>query len=294
MAPSCPNWLRIVLLCLTTASFLPQLHRIRIQKTSTGLSLLYILLNLLGATEQFTLAFFLTVNAGPEPDFFVHFPRSIGDWLNLAQLGVVWVMFLLLFILSLVYPAPYHPFSYRIIAATLYTAFALISIVPLFIDALFPTVFRDPDDRSLGFGVGLFAGGHFFIISLLVTLLSICSIIAQATRLRSQLSSPSPGLGVVSFRDWALQGVVFAVLAVSWIFRARIGSEEDVTWPFRSIFGYLRMGWAAGGSGIFAMVQAGLVVLGRGWSHEGVVLGESEPLLGEQRDEDVSGVNVCG
>lgn len=77
--------------------FLPQLRRIWTHKTSTGFSLLYILLNLISATERFSLAFFLTVNAGAEPDFFVHNPRSTEDWLNLVQLRVDWVLFLLLY-----------------------------------------------------------------------------------------------------------------------------------------------------------------------------------------------------
>ncbi|KAJ9299780.1 hypothetical protein DTO271G3_2664 [Paecilomyces variotii] len=99
MNTSCPNWLRGILLFLTIASFIPQLHRIQTKKTSTGLSLFYILFNLLSTTEQFTLGFFITVNARGESrdlHFFAHNPRTLGDWLNLAQLSVDWVMFLLL------------------------------------------------------------------------------------------------------------------------------------------------------------------------------------------------------
>jgi hypothetical protein len=198
------------------------------------------------------------------------------------------------FILSLTYPAPHHSIPPRIIAAALYTAFTLISIVPLFTDALFPSIFHEPDERSPNFGVGLFAGAHFFLINPLVTVLGMCSIIPQAIQIRSLLSSPSPGLGVVSIRDWALQGVVFALLAASWVFRVTIGSGEDVTLPFRSIYWYVRVGWAAGGTGAFAVVQGVLAVLGqagRKFGREGVGSGERDPLLGEQRTDNIHGVD---
>jgi hypothetical protein len=145
--------------------------------------------------------------------------------------------------------------------------------------------------------VGLFAGAHFFFISPLATLLGICSIIPQAIQIRSLLSSPSPGLGVVSIRDWALQGVVFALLAVSWVFRVRIGSGEDVTLPFRSAYWYMRVGWAAGGTGAFAIVQGVLAVLGRVGRKldcEGVGSEERDPLLGEQRIDNIHGVGGHG
>ncbi|OJJ42505.1 hypothetical protein ASPZODRAFT_76718 [Penicilliopsis zonata CBS 506.65] len=219
MIPSCPNWLRVALICLTVGSFLPQLHRIWAQKTGTGLSLLYILLNLINATEQLTLAFFYTINVTWELDFFVNTPRSIGDWLNLAQLGVVWV---LLFIFSLMHPDPQFPIPYRILVAALYLVFGFISLFPVITDALDSTLFHDPNEQSPGFGVNLFAGWNFFIVSPLTTLLSVCSIVPQAIQLRSQLSSPSPDQGMMRIQDCALQGVVFGVLAASWLFRVKI------------------------------------------------------------------------
>jgi hypothetical protein len=201
------------------------------------------------------------------------------------------------FILSLAYPAAHRSIPPRIIAAAFYAAFTLISIIPLFTDALFPSLFHDPDERSPGFGVGLFAGAHFFFINPLVTVLGICSIIPQAIQIRSLLSSPSPGLGVVSIRDFALQGVVFALLAGSWVFRVRIGSGADVKLPFRSVYWYVRVAWAAGGTGAFAIVQGVLAILGRigrKLDCEGLGSGETEPLLGEQRGDDIHGVDGHG
>ncbi|KAL3263330.1 hypothetical protein ABHI18_001867 [Aspergillus niger] len=214
MTLPCPNWLREVLLGLEITVFLPQIWRIWSQKTSTGLSLLYIFFNLLSATERFTNAFFGTVNwtiAGANaPGFFVHDPRTIGDWLNLVQLGVDWVLLLLLlrlvpfstvrapptrtltengpsFILCLTNPPPHYRSQAhtRILSAILYTTFALISIIPLFIDALFPSIFHEPGERQPDFGVAIFAGFHLFFLNTIFTLLSICSIIPQAIQLRS-------------------------------------------------------------------------------------------------------------
>ncbi|KAI2988862.1 hypothetical protein CBS147345_10680 [Aspergillus niger] len=168
MTLPCPNWLRVVL-----------------PKTSAGLSIIYIFLNLLSATERFTNAFFGAVNwtiAGADaPGFFVHDARTIGNWLNLVQLGVDWVLLLLLFILCLTYPPSHYrgQAHTRILSAILYTTFALISIIPLFIDALFPSIFHEPGERQPDFGVAIFAGFHLFFLTTIFTLLSICSIIPR-------------------------------------------------------------------------------------------------------------------
>lgn len=61
---------------------------------SSGISLYYILFNLLVATEILALDLsFLTMEGGT--DMFIHNPPSVGDWLNLAQFAIVcglWVL----------------------------------------------------------------------------------------------------------------------------------------------------------------------------------------------------------
>ncbi|GKZ27096.1 hypothetical protein AbraIFM66951_008084 [Aspergillus brasiliensis] len=291
MTPSCPNWLRVVLLGLEITVFLPQIWRIWTQKTNTGLSLLYIFLNLLTTTERFTAGLLTAVNwtiAGADPPgFFAHTPRTTGDTLNLVQLGIDWVLLLLLFILCLTYPPPYSPYARltRIFLAVLYTAFTFISIIPTLADALF-TIFHEPGEREPDFGVAIFMGFHIYFLSTLGTLLVICAFIPQAIRLRSLPANS----GVVRVRDWTLQAVVLAMIAVSWIFRVKLPSgEDDVLMPFRSIPWFVRIGWPAGGTGIFAVVQGGLAVLGM-MGRKGVVGGgsggqaETDPLLGGTRD----------
>lgn len=84
-----------VLLVLSFASFLPQLQLLWLRRDSSGISLYYVLFNLIVATELFTidLAMLTSVDGG---DIFVHSPATAGDWLNLAQFGTVWVMWTLM------------------------------------------------------------------------------------------------------------------------------------------------------------------------------------------------------
>jgi hypothetical protein len=83
---------------LSFVSFLPQLRLLYARKDSVGLSLFYLLFNLIVATELFTLSFLLVVNYAREEgggaDLFVHNPPDTGDRINLAQFTLVWVLWL--------------------------------------------------------------------------------------------------------------------------------------------------------------------------------------------------------
>ncbi|GKT78474.1 hypothetical protein ColTof4_10897 [Colletotrichum tofieldiae] len=112
-----PNWARFIktfsyliasmtlnvgrtLSILTVTSYLPQYHRLREQGHCDGLSLFYVLFNLISATEQFTIGLFLNVNDNgfPRPDVFVNNPATVGDWLNFGQLALVWLCSLLMWV----------------------------------------------------------------------------------------------------------------------------------------------------------------------------------------------------
>lgn len=82
-----------LLLGLSIISFLPQLQLLWTTKNSSGLSLCYLLFNLICATEQFLLAFLYNNNPEAEPNMFVESPGSLGDWLNLIQITVIWILF---------------------------------------------------------------------------------------------------------------------------------------------------------------------------------------------------------
>lgn len=115
-----PNWLRMwvliarqrsgfmladkrsALLLLSFVSFLPQLWLLYMRKDSAGLSLYYLLFNLIVATELFTLSFLFVVNYAREekgkPNMFVHDPPDVGDTINLVQFSLVWVLWLVMYV----------------------------------------------------------------------------------------------------------------------------------------------------------------------------------------------------
>jgi hypothetical protein len=74
-------------------SFLPQLQLIGARKDASGIALSYILLNLIAATEQFALNFGYIALTMPSSGVFVHKSLTAGDWLNLAETTLVWVLF---------------------------------------------------------------------------------------------------------------------------------------------------------------------------------------------------------
>lgn len=86
---------RSVLMALSALSFLPQLGLLWVRRDSSGINLYYVLFNTIVATELFTMSFFLTVNRIDAPDIFIHHPPTVGDQLNLAQLTVIWLLWLM-------------------------------------------------------------------------------------------------------------------------------------------------------------------------------------------------------
>jgi hypothetical protein len=92
-----------ILLVATILSFVPQLRLLLLRRDSSGLSLYYVLFNLVVSTELFTMAFFWVVNANVvDPrsgsEVFARRPPNTGDWINLAQLTAVWVLWFLTYV----------------------------------------------------------------------------------------------------------------------------------------------------------------------------------------------------
>ncbi len=86
-----------LLLILTCISFVPQLYAlVRRRGDASGISPIYVFINLVAATELFTISFVITVNY-PEPSSsFTHDPRQLGDWINFANITVIWALWLVM------------------------------------------------------------------------------------------------------------------------------------------------------------------------------------------------------
>ncbi|KAK1855562.1 hypothetical protein CCHR01_01736 [Colletotrichum chrysophilum] len=243
-----PNWARIALSIATIASYLPQYHRILEQGHCDGLSLYYVLCNLISATEQLTLGFFLNVNdtGRLRGDAFVNDPVTAGDWLNFVQLVVVWLCSLSLLLLSLRYSASNAGRqATRHSVGAIYVVFILISLVPAIFDAIFPDSRSEPRnwDRDL------FIMGHYLILLPVSSILVLTSAIPQAREIQRQ-SSP----GAISVPGFATHTVVFAALAISWMVRVRYPpySPSYDEW-------YRLVGWPVVNSGLFSIVQGMLL-----------------------------------
>ncbi|KAL4885596.1 hypothetical protein BJY04DRAFT_214388 [Aspergillus karnatakaensis] len=289
-----PNWARNVLVVLTTLSFIPQLRRLAKQKNSLGLSSSYVLCNLIVATEQITLLFCLMVTF-PEDSgklVFVHDPRNAGDWINLAQVAISWLGWLAVFLLTIRYrPTSHAKSEYKV----LYTLFALISLIPLFVDLIGLTYllkhFWEPQDIRSGFFLI-----HILLVNPFMIPLAAVSLLPQMAQIWKHIGDPVgyPGFSVAGL---VVQAVLEGVLAVSWVWRVEFEEPRNVL-EFEWFWG---VGWIVVQSGILAGVKG---VLGVVWGWRWIVMrldrrgkdieggedgteeeegsgGEREPLLGQ-------------
>ncbi|PVH79612.1 hypothetical protein DL98DRAFT_516030 [Cadophora sp. DSE1049] len=273
---SVPNWVRIILLLLSCASFLPQLRLLWLRRDSSGISLYYVLFNIISATEQFTISFYCVVNSIEPADVFVNNPPSVGDWLNFVQFALVWVLWLAFFAACLSYPSDNDRPGQRYKVIAIYVSYLLISIVPVLIDAFNFGGRNDPYRKWAG---AFFTGVHSMFINPIVTILCIAALFVQA---RETNSRPDPG--ALSVLGLGIQAVVFVLVALAWLGRLTFPWDKLEGY---SIISYLTMwyqlvGWVAVDTAIFAVVQGVLFWLasrrGRGAGAESVG-GETEPLL---------------
>lgn len=76
----------IILLVASILSFIPQFRLLLVRRDSSGLSLYYVFLNLLGSIELVTVAaLFVVTLADVGSDTFVNEPPDTGDWINLTS-----------------------------------------------------------------------------------------------------------------------------------------------------------------------------------------------------------------
>lgn len=80
-----------VLVVLSVASFWPQLDRIWHYPRVDTMSAIWLFLNLLSMTDQFGLQVFIVFLASECPGECRKSPITLGEWLDLAQFGLIWL-----------------------------------------------------------------------------------------------------------------------------------------------------------------------------------------------------------
>ncbi|KAF9894971.1 hypothetical protein FE257_004595 [Aspergillus nanangensis] len=228
----------IILLILTFVSFLPQLHLLWTRKNASGISLSYVLLNLIAASEQFALNFGFFLLDGADDGIFVHSPITIGDWLNFAQTTLFSVLFLVYFTLCLWYPSESNLRHKRSILI-LYIVYLFIAVIPLFICAIIIQG-NDVHGGWEEWHVVVAFVPHSLLLNYIATITAIVAVYCQARVIlhsdSSESSSPSSEAfklqvcsryGSLSLATLAIQAIVFILTAVSWVFRVSFPPLPD-------------------------------------------------------------------
>ncbi|RAH39778.1 uncharacterized protein BO95DRAFT_377204, partial [Aspergillus brunneoviolaceus CBS 621.78] len=231
-----------ILIVLTILSFAPQLHALWSKKSSTGISLGYVLANLLVVTEDLTKEVYLSINV-PEAaaGTFKHDPFSAGDWLNFVQDLVTWALFLILFILCVRLRRPGSDTGpYR----NLYILALLVSLIPELIDIFGLT----PETKSLPRQDlrEMFIFYHAVLLTPMATFIGGFSWFLQAAQSRNHAHDTA-----LSLTGLAVQAVVFGLVAISWVFRV-VYAE---TWDPLGLGWYFLYGYPVVNNGVFAGVQ---------------------------------------
>ncbi|KAE8416195.1 hypothetical protein BDV36DRAFT_284718 [Aspergillus pseudocaelatus] len=270
MGSTVSNWLCILLLIFSIFSFGPQLRRLHQNADSTGVSLAYLLYNIIGATEQLTISFsYLFIAQGSE--FFIHNPLNIGDWLNFLQLAVTWGLSSAVFFFAVFYsPAR---LGRKVFIIGLYIAFLSVSLL-----AATLYVLANPCGANCsgqGWEDFIFLGSHLIFVNPVVTLLAIAALPAQLQELKRH------GHTALSLTGLASQAVVFGFLGLSWVYRVRLDynlSDFFKTWGSFTSW-YQLVGWAAVDHLVFSVVQGILFLIILRRKRTVIADRENEPLL---------------
>lgn len=170
--------------------------------------------------------------------------------------------------------------------STIYLSFLLVSVVPLFVDALTDHT----GDGYHAWGPNLLIGVHLIFVVPVVNLLGIVALAAQARTVMGR--APGSGLGALSLVGLVAQGIVFTLLAISWPWRLAFPWDEIwdeikgnvLNWAvlkaWFQVVGFVAVDYAVFGLGQLVLL---LIAVRRGLHHvdiPGVSAGETEPLLG--------------
>ncbi|RAH71526.1 uncharacterized protein BO66DRAFT_470336 [Aspergillus aculeatinus CBS 121060] len=229
-------------LALVWASFVSQIQHVWQTKDSRGISSAYLLFNLLCATEhvfmigRFMSLFWALTDTAP-----VSF--STLDWLNLAQVLVVWVCLNVFPTddMSLVLDARgsfalclYHRRRRTPLLLTVYALFLLVTLLPLGLD-LTTDIFCPPNrsncllpERDL---ITFLQIAHqIFVLPVVTVILPVLGFYKQAQLQRQQrqrsgrqqqrhLSTSTPDVSLLLARPRLFQSAFFALSAFLWVFR---------------------------------------------------------------------------
>ncbi|KAE8373296.1 hypothetical protein BDV26DRAFT_285240 [Aspergillus bertholletiae] len=243
-----PNRLRIILLILSCT------------KQFTGLSLSYVLCNLMSATEQFTLLFFLLVNKTEYADLLIFTRFSLG----------------------LYCPSDHHSHEHKVSASIMYIVLLLISIVPVVADAIdYYLVSVGEDAAYRNFRLDIFGGYHYGYIHPAMTLVGIYAWFPQNHELHSRTRLHS-----LSQTSLAVHAVIFAFVAISWTMRTNLYHSNLQDLPFWATIPEwcIYVWWAAVDNMIFTCVQTGLYL--KICRHEQFSTDQqTQPLLAESASE---------
>lgn len=181
-------------------------------------------------------------------------------------------LILLRFVLCL-YNSPSRPGQKRMVTA-IFVIFLLISVAPAVFESTLPPPGKSSRSEGREWFSALVFGAHALFVNPVVTALAVAALLPQA---RETLSRPDRG--ALSLTSLAVQAVVFALVAISWLFRLTIPASY---WHHKPFGWYQLVGWAPVDNIIFAIVQAIVlwIAIRRGRERNQLALsGESSPLL---------------
>ncbi|USW53452.1 hypothetical protein Slin15195_G067710 [Septoria linicola] len=266
--------LAVVLIVASSWSFVPQLQLLWSSRSTDRLSNVYVLVNLISATQQLTIGLHGIL---VEPESFMHHqPKAnFDDWLNVVQFVVVWIGHLATFFLVVSFSSSgivQKGASVVIYAAYLSGTLAIIVYEVILGDVLYADWVR-----------AMFLGMHIMYVNPVVHILAIVAFLFQARAMRSETGTAS-----LSVQGLRVQSAVFFVVGVAWFFRLRIprggfyaepGQPRYSAWT-KLLVWYQMIGWATVANVIFAFVRGGLFLVAR--RHDEVTRGvaEAAPLLG--------------
>ncbi|KAI0171452.1 hypothetical protein BJ166DRAFT_589518 [Pestalotiopsis sp. NC0098] len=243
---------KLTLLIATVASYIPQYRAVQKPASSSNISLLYILFNTISALEQFTILVQHAMFPSEVLTGVMHNPPTSGDWLNIAQVTVVLVMSLSLFIKCLRSLPATEP---KAASLAILLEFVLVTLVPLATQACFGAVSPKADEGMTATVVCMFLTMHGFVVNPLVTAGFAWSYFFQRAALRQR---PQRGAaGGLSNRTLWVQALVFMVVGFSWAGRLTVnltGMKPIASW----VYWYQTAGWATVNNLLFAGVQGGL------------------------------------